>query len=226
MQGELELFDTKVLTVGDTVEARLRIWPYTKDLNELYKIEGSELTDFFYIVSVDSIKVFEEESKATEIFLQLALRKEIEKKDVSTFKYKGLEIPISIPEIITIKKKLTAVDFKKWKQKDLKTSPFPPWPLLLILPLFFLIFFIFRKKSKRSGTDNSLKIVEQLLKVADSREALEKLYTHRKTLKKLSSQRALNDFLKAIDEHQYKKEWTKEELISIETPLKKLRRSL
>ncbi len=228
LQGRLELPGKEEISVGDVFDAELLIFKYEgSDAVDFSILEGQIIADSFYIVEANSIKKLRDETEDLKIELTLILKKMFTGESDSFLLLGDFNIPVALPQIKISDQKLKIQDFIVWKQKELAGYSYKWWSFVLLV--FFIGFFavwITRKKKRNeleAARPKQIQLVKDMVNKAKSRPSVEKIYQHRSLLRKIYGEKNANDFLNALNQCQYRPDWTKEDQANIEEKLHKLR---
>lgn len=215
---------------GEFNEIIIRLWPTENvNLDELKKIEGQTLFGGLYISEIQSLSPSENNAEVFEIKAIGVVTGEINPSKLY-FNYLGHEIPVKFQD--------QKIKFTENKNKDfyildqsldlkLKT-----WIIIsLIIILLFCIMVLFRKKIgdifKTKKTQDPREDFKTLFLNAKSREDFERIYSEKENWIPLLTVKtqAHSDFFDTINQYQYKKNWSHEEQVDVETSFDNIRRS-
>ena len=227
LQGRIEFSEDREIIVGDVLKADLFIEGYDElDDSKFFELEGQILSNFFYVVTVGSVQELGTEAKHLKIPLTLVLKKKITQESELYLWPQNLNIPIFLPRMEIIDQKLKIQEFKKWKQKELSKGLEYWWFFIALVP-FVIVFIILINRKKESELEIEKAKITQLVKdmvmTANSRESIEKIYQYRYFLKEIYGKKNAENFLRVLNEYQYRPQWTEDDCASIKEKLNKLR---
>ncbi len=225
MQGELEVFQNDEIYVGDTLKAKLKIWPYTSDDKSIFnRLENKSLIDFFHVISINRIQNSKSDSEVLEIFLTLAIKKVFVSGNTYNLKYSDLNVPIKLPWVKIVDQKLEIKDFKKWNQKQLiDVSHKYRWLIFIGTLVVVILFLVIRRRKIHDDGGEDIQKIKDLVNKAYTRKSIEEIYKYKTILKEIYSEKKINDFLNTLNECQYKPKWTDQEKVLIREKLDCLR---
>ncbi len=213
---------SKVILPGEIFDGVIQLWPYAeKDSKMFFKLADSSFLDFFYIASVDEIKVSENNADVLEIEVTAILKKNFTVSQFYIWSFENKNIPIKIKDLIIGKTEEEApADYLILNQKE--KAKYKTTYIISLAFLFLLIVVISLKISKKIklrearrikiGQKRDILKIIKLLKKTTTRREFESLYKERaELLKYLFDNNYLSELFAKIELIHYKKEWIKAE---------------
>jgi hypothetical protein len=212
---------------GDIVELDLKIWPIENaDLDEFKKIEGTSLYSALEIEQVNSVANSENNADVVEI-KATAIITNFPDITQSFINYKNTKIKILSPEykIISIQEKKE--DFYILDQSSIGNKKNIALILSIVaiaIALFFIIKKVMRPKDPKFEIRKSF---QNIFNNANERKDFENIYASRSdwVIYALAETQHHKDFFRSMELHQYKKEWSSEELTEIKNSFEHIKRS-
>jgi hypothetical protein len=217
---------------GDVVEATIKIWPLENaDLSQFKKLEKTLLFNSLYFSQINSLDVSPNnadvvEIKGTFIITSAAI------DPASSIKYNDSVIELKSGNIQIEKSKDESKDFYILDQS---LSGSKMWILVTVFVFILLLVLVLKSKMIQSfilnlRPDNrkqAIKKYDERFRVANSREDFELLYLEKERWLSLleSIAPAHRDFLKTLNQHQFKRDWGNEEFTEVRSSFDVIRRS-
>ncbi len=233
---QIHFVEPKVM-LGVPVDAQLIVWPKESvDQEKLasFLAQSNSLVDTFYINSRGKIKISENNSDALVVDLELVLIKLFDPKILPLFSDGSNSCTIEWRNLELINKKvkpqLTII--------NQHANPLPeernPWRFLfyflaivLTILIAYLLFKWWKKREREKKIALRKEYFSTLFANALEREDYERIYKMRDEwiplLQGELSSTAINEFFRVINDLQYKKEWSPEELAECQQSFKKLK---
>lgn len=230
IQTEFILNDnTQTIKEGDLIEATMRVWPLENaDLSQFKKLEKTVFFNSLYLAQITSLELSQNNADVIEL-KGLFIVKSAQVQPSYSFKYNTTDIVLNSGVLSVKALKDTNGDFYVLTQ-SLNSSKL--WMVgVAFLLLFLALLFVERDKIKNIFKPNLIqrnkKKYDALFKVADKREDFEHLYNEKKHWIDLLAETtpAHQEFLKILNQHQYKKNWGNEELLEVRAAFDVIRRS-
>ena len=211
---------------GDIVEIDLKIWPIENaDLEEFKKIEGSSLFNGLEITQLNTVEISENNA---DVVIVKATAVVVAPTSVSgVIQYKDQALNISAPLYNFLPLKTKQEDFFILDQSVISATSFL-WIFFLVIGMLIVIFVLKKKFWKTKDTSLEFKKhYQDLFSSADERKDFEKIYALRKEwIPFLAAEtNAHREFLKLMEAHQYRKEWTKDMAMEIKNTFDVIRGS-
>ena len=218
------LTEETTLKEGDIVEGVLKIWPLENvDFGEFTKLQNSIMANSYYVSEIEKSSLSENNADVVEIKMLLIV-KPVKEAIAKSIAYKGHAIEIQAPEIKIASFGSLSKDYFIVDQSVSKSHLVLVLVGIVILFLL-LIVFIFRSKIKiylnkfqKDPKAQLLTKYREMFLDAKLRQDYELIYMKRMewlTLLPIQTA-ACNDFFSTMEKHQYKKEWSVEELNEVE----------
>jgi hypothetical protein len=212
--------ETKILNEGDLVEGVLKVWPIENaDLNEFRKLQNVLFFNNLLLLQLHSVEVSPNNADLVEIKGTFVVKPT---KALSTFdiNYKGQLITVPAIDI-----QIKALDQKGKTYFILDQSlNYSHSQIFIIFALvLFLLVFVYFKKDYLINKIKSLKLdpvakmqkkYQNIFSIATNRRDYEEIYATRREWMALIKEPspAYRDFFKTMNQHQYKKEWSPNDL--------------
>jgi hypothetical protein len=209
------------LSEGDIVEATLELWPVEKiDEVDLQGLVNKVFLKNYYIVDAGYARSSIHNADVAEVDMLLAIGS-------------GAKSGDQIEQEIGKKTYLVKIDFPEIKKMNEEIQGIVFWDVLrkgnfrteLTLSIAFIVcilgglFMIWSKKKRGQPAEKGLRKdeLENILAKGKSRRDFEKIYELRNQIKEKChfDDKALHKFLRRIEEIQYKRSWTEDELSSL-----------
>ena len=228
---EMSVNDSEHLVEGDVFESIIRIWPYeSSDYSAFKALQGRSLFGAFYVVSVNEINPSENNADLLEIKLT-AIVKTTKKENVETLVVNGETLPVMWkgPSVNALKNKT-----KDYYILNQGTILGLHWTVILaICGAVAIVLFIFRKKlmdlfkRKKMIEEFSPQFFQNVFMSVSTREDFERVYALKdKWLPLLQVQSpAHREFFTILNQHQYKRHWSNDDLSEVKTAFEPIRRS-
>ena len=160
-----------------------------------------------------------------EMWATVVIKKSFQKNSTYKFKYGDFDLSLTLPSSHIRGEPLKIKHFKKWNQASLDRPLnilYGPMVLVIILSLS-IYFFIKKKRKKHYGQNQEVINIKKLVNSANDRKSIENIYQYKIALEKIYNKEALRDFIKNLNQIQYKSSWTKEEESLLKEKLNHLR---
>ena len=228
---EMSVSDSKELVEGDVFESIIRIWPYeSSDYSSFKTLQGRSLFGAFYVASVNEINPSENNADVLEIKLT-TIAKSAKKENVETLVVNGETLPVvwKGPSVSALKNK--SKDYYILNQGTILGFH---WSVVLAICIVIaIVFFIFRKKlmvlfkRKKMIEEFSPQFFQNVFMSVSTREDFERVYALKdKWLPLLQVQSpAHKEFFTILNQHQYKRHWSNDDLSEVKTAFEPIRRS-
>ncbi len=231
IRGIIRPSDTGIsnLKEGDIFDAKIYIWPIKKDEENLKffdSYEGNFFLSNFYVVRVQNKSFSVNNEEVLDIDAILVLNKDI-KENIQEFKLGDKLVKF---EIKSISSKTTPMDTKKFILWDQNIKPYKKsnylFYLLIGLLLIGTVFLFFKIKSKKANNYDSTKnLWKEKFYKAKNRNDFEYIYFMRKSWMPFIKEKEANLFFKVLNNLQYRKSWTKDNLLEVQKKFNLLKRS-
>jgi hypothetical protein len=226
IQGKLEnLESSRKLEVGDTIWARLTIWPTPQDI--VFKkndLEDKDIFGFFYVSSVLKIERSVNNSEAVVIEIYLTIAKPFLYAELHTLEINKLLIPVTFQGIERVgDRQLKANAFNILDSNYTKAAGL--WARykngimgglagLFLLVIGYLIFSkTYLKNKNKKKEEERQRVWTKKIADANTRKEFEDLVKNRKEWDAISLKQGESRLLiRKVELIQYKPEWTDEEL--------------
>lgn len=228
---EMSITDSKKLIEGDVFESVIRIWPIeTSDYSPFKSMQGRSLFGAFYVVSINDISPSENNVEVLEIKLT-AIVKTSKKENVETIIVNGETLPIiwKGPNIQALKNKS-----KEYYILDQGTILGIHWTYIAAIAMLVLgLLYFFRKKlvtflkKNKKIEEYSPLFFNNVFSSATTREDFERVYALKdKWVPLLQVQSpAYKEYFTILNQHQYKRHWTNDDLSEVKAAFEPIRRS-
>ncbi len=233
IKGELIIEPNQsVLKEGDLIEGLIRFWPLENaDLKQIRLLEKTVLFQSLYLASIDSLEPSENNADVVELKGKFFV-KNAKPSNIDFLKYNDIKIPINIKSIEI--KDLPNKQEKFYIAEQDVGKTYWVWIQLALLAIvvFLLILFkdrikIFFNKITKKPIFKRRKFYDDMFRKANSRKDFEEIYSLKRDWQSLleSESPAYRDFFQVLNGHQFKKDWTNEEMIEVRTAFDNIRRS-
>lgn len=233
VQGEFILSQPdKQFSEGDFLEATVRIWPIENvDLNQFKKLEKNVLFNSLYLAQITSLGVSQNNADVVEL-KALFIVKSANVTPVFNFKYNDLSVELNSGALALRGIKDQSKDFHVLSQSTNKSNA---WVigLVLLIVIFFAVF-ISRKKIQKffigyrqDSLKKSRKKYNEIFMRTSKRDDYEFIYKNREEWMSLLSIKAPAhfEFIKVINQHQFKKDWNSSDYDEVKSSFDIIRRS-
>jgi hypothetical protein len=222
---------------GETRKSKLTIWPIEEIDNAFFKdnMEGKDFVEHFYVSKVISNKFSANNPTAYEVIANITLKKHFNQFRPLLWNYKALVIPININGI-NIKKdpkkiqEYVVLDNNKGALASTKEINYYIYigAGTLIALIALVIVKVSNKKRIEREIQKNIDHWKNLVKMAESRDDIEYLYEKRdKWIEALGGQNPqFIQLLDLINKHQYKREWSNDDISEIDFVLSEIKESL
>ncbi len=233
VKGELVFdVDQTLFKEGDLIKGTIRIWPLENaDLAQFKSLEKTILFQSLYLAQLDSVDLSENNADVVELKAKFFV-KNTKISNLDFIRYNDIKIPISIKKIEIEDLKNKQEKFFVADQETGKTYWF--WMIIAMAGVVFVALIIFRKKIRKYFENltkreiiRKRKYFDELFRKANSRRDFEEIYKLKNEWLLLVDNQtpAHKDFFQILNSHQFKKEWSNEELIEVRTTFDSIRRS-
>lgn len=217
---------------GDIIEATIRVWPIENaDLTQFKKLEKDTLFNAFYLAQITSLAPSPNNADVVEL-KGLFIIKSTKVEPIYVFKYNQAIIELRSGDV-----KVTPLGDKSQEfyilDQSLDSSRL--WMILTGAGIILMILgFVKRQKIKEllinlrpDQAKKDRKKYDELFRVASKREDFEKLYKEKNQWLALLTDKAPAhlEFLKTLNQYQFKKDWNNEELNEVRASFDIIRRS-
>lgn len=230
VQSEFTLTkNVSALKEGDIFEAMIRVWPLdSADLSQFKKLEKTTLFNALYLAQITSLGVSPNNADVVEL-KGLFIAKSAKVQPTFIFKYNNQDITLS-SGVLSIKELGDKKEDFYVLSQSLNSSYL--WIAYVVIGLILLIVIIRKRESlialvKPNKAKIEKKKYDHLFKVADKREDFELLYKEKGNWIQLlvETTPAHHDFLRILNQHQFKKNWSNEEYADVRASFDVIRRS-
>lgn len=215
---------------GEIKEVVIQIYPLqevsVEDIRQ--KLESSDFCDFFYIGKIESIQFSKNNPVVLEVKADMTLKKYFNASKPLIWSYLALNIPINI-EGMELKPQEDKI--QEYITFDIQRHVDQPniWSWILgILFLAIIILIVVIRKNKRVIRKTDVEEIKSLIKTANSRLGYEEIYAKKKRIEEIFGvgNPAFTNFFTIVDKHQYKKNWSEDDLYEINFILDEIKESL
>lgn len=230
-----EFIPSKAMTQikeGDLLEATIRVWPIENaDLTQFKKLEKTILFNALYLAQIRSLDVSQNNADVVEL-KALFIVKSAKVQPVFSFKYNDSLIEVQSGALAINELKDQAKDFYILDQSLNKSMI---WIFILGLLVALIILAVIKRNSikdylvgmKPGSIKKSRKKYDEIFRRASKREDFESLYKEKDIWMELLSEKvpAHFEFLKTLNQHQFKKEWGSSDYEEVRSSFDVIRRS-
>lgn len=220
------------LKEGDIIEATIRVWPIENaDLSQFKKLEKGTLFNAFYLAQITSLAPSPNNADVVEL-KGLFIVKSTKVEPIYALKYNESLIELRSGDVKVTPLGDKSQDFYILDQ-SLDSSKL--WMILTGAGIVLLILgFVKRQKIKEflinlkpDQAKKDRKRYDELFRVASKREDFERLYSEKNKWLALLTDKAPAhlEFLKTLNQYQFKKDWSNEELNEVRASFDIIRRS-
>ena len=217
---------------GDVFEATIRVWPIENvDLNQFKKLEKTILFSSLYMAQITSLGISQNNSDVIELSA-IFIARSAKPTPVFNFKYNESQVELQLGGMVVNELKDQSEDFYILDQSINKSVL---WTVIFLLILILIIVLLVKRRTikeyldgfKSNSEKKSKKIYSELFKNAEQRQDFEFLYENKDIWMNLLVEKtpAHVDFLKTINQYQFKKEWTPSEYEEVNSSFEIIRRS-
>lgn len=217
---------------GDFLEATIRVWPIENaDLSQFKKLEKTVLFNAFYMAQILSLGVSQNNADVVEL-KALFIVKSAKAQPVFSFKYNDTAIELHSGNLAITELKDQSQDFYILDQ-SLNRSMM--WAVLLGIFIILILVAVIKRKAikeyliglRPGSVKKSRKKYDELFRRADKREDYESLYKNRDVWMALLTEKAPAhfEFLKTLNQHQFKKDWMSSDYEEVKSSFDIIRRS-
>jgi hypothetical protein len=234
IQAELSLISPPpTLKEGDIVEGTLKIWPLENaDLGEFKKLENMTFANALYTTEVESIEASANNADVVEAKLLFIVKRASENTQ-QQLSYKGRIVNIQTPSLKIAPPDKDPEDYYVLDQGLIYSNLGKTITTILLVLLSLTVFFKrkdlqrFVQKFKNDPIAKRKKKISDKFNMAIKREEYEEIYAIRREWLNLINEpsAAYEDFFKTMEQHQYKKKWSDEDLSEVKNSFEVIRRS-
>lgn len=217
---------------GDLFEATLRFWPIENaDMEQFKKLEKQVLFNSYYLAQITSLASSENNADVVEL-KGVFIVKSAKVQPAFNFKYNEVTIQLNAGSLKIEELKNKSKDFFILDQ-SINASKL--WMIILGSIIILLVVAIIKRQSLKTfilklRPDQLKKVRKQydaLFRSADKRSDFEFIYKEKEKWMPLLTIKAPAhiEFLKTLNQHQFKKEWHSEEYADVRASFDIIRRS-
>lgn len=217
---------------GDLLEATIRVWPIENaDLTQFKKLEKTLLFNALYLAQVTSLGASQNNADVVEL-KGLFIVKTAKAQPVFTFKYNDSVIDLKSGALAIAELQGKNSDFYILDQSLNKSII---WMIILGILIVLLVLAVIKRKAikefliglKPDSVKKSRKKYDEIFRRAAKREDFEALYKDKDIWMALLIERAPAhfEFLKILNQHQFKKDWGSTEIEDVKSSFDIIRRS-
>lgn len=217
---------------GDLLEATIRVWPIENaDLTQFKKLEKTLLFNALYLAQIVSLGASQNNADVVEL-KGLFVVKTAKPQPFYSFKYNDSVIELRSGALAITELKNKSQDFYILDQSLNKSII---WMIVLGALIVLIILSIVKRKSikefviglKPDSIKKSKKKYDDLFRRADKREDFELIYKDKDIWMGLLTEKAPAhfEFLRTLNQHQFKKEWGNAEYEDVKSSFDIIRRS-
>lgn len=230
-----EFIPTQAMTQikeGDLLEATIRVWPIENaDLTQFKKLEKTVLFNALYLAQISSLGVSQNNADVVEM-RALFIVKSAKVQPLFSFKYNDSLVEVQSGALAINELKDQSQDFYILDQSLNKSMI---WIFVLGLIVVLSILAVIKRKSikdylvglKPGSVKKSRKKYDEIFRRANKREDFESLYKERDVWMGLLTEKAPAhfEFLKILNQHQFKKQWASSDYEEVKSSFDIIRRS-
>jgi hypothetical protein len=217
---------------GDLVEATIRVWPIENaDLTQFKKLEKTLLFNALYLAQITSLGVSQNNADVVEL-KGLFIVKTAKAQPIFAFKYNDTLIELKSGALAIAELQGKNSDFYILDQ-SLNQSII--WMIILGVLIVLLVLAVIKRKVikefliglKPDSIKKARKKYDEVFRRAAKREDFEAIYKDKETWMALLVERAPAhfEFLKTLNQHQFKKDWGNAEIEEVKSSFDIIRRS-
>jgi hypothetical protein len=217
---------------GDLLEATIRVWPIeNSDLSQFKKLEKTVLFNALYLAQVINLGVSQNNADVVEL-KGLFVVKSAKPQPVFAFKYNDSVIELNLGAVAIFELQNKNQEYFVLDQSLNKSMV---WIVILGIMVVIVILVIVKRKSikeyliglRPDSVKKSRKKYDEIFRRAAKREDFETIYQDKDVWMKLLVEKAPAhfDFLKTINQHQFKKDWGNAEIEEVKSSFDIIRRS-
>ena len=217
---------------GDLLEATIRVWPIENaDLSQFKKLEKTVLFNALYLAQVISLGASENNADVIEL-KGLFIVKSAKVQPVYPLKYNDSTIELRSGSLTVAELKNKTQDFNILNQSLNKSIV---WVVVIGVLIGFIVLAVFKRRAiknyliglKPDSAKKARKKYDEIFRRAAKREDFEAIYKDKDVWMKLLTERAPAhfDFLKTLNQHQFKKDWGNAEIEEVKSSFDIIRRS-
>jgi len=217
---------------GDLLEATIRVWPIENaDLAQFKKLEKTVLFNALYMAQITGLGVSQNNADVVEL-KALFIVKSAKAQSLFSFKYNDSLIELHSGALAITELGDQSQDFYILNQSLNKSMI---WMIALGIVICLIVGAIIKRKAikdyfvglKPGSLKKSRKKYDELFRRADKREDYESLYKDRDVWMGLLLEKAPAhfEFLKTLNQYQYKKDWGSSDYEEVKSSFDIIRRS-
>ncbi len=233
INGEFKPADTiSQVKEGDLFEATLRFWPIENaDMGQFKKLEKQVLFNAYYMAQILSLAPSDNNADVVEL-RALFIVKSSKVQPVFNFKYNENVIQLSAGALKIDELKNKSDNFFILDQ-SVNTSKL--WMIVAVIILLLVVVAVIKRQSIKTfilklrpdQLKKARRHYDELFRSADKRSDFEHLYKEKEKWMPLLTIKAPAhlEFLKTLNQHQFKKDWHNEEYAEVRASFDIIRRS-
>lgn len=217
---------------GDLFEATLRFWPIENaDLGQFKKLEKAVLFNSFYLAQISSLEISANNADVVELKAVFVV-KSAKFQPLYAFKYNDSLIEMRTDDIKIEASQDQSQDFYI---QDQKVSASSLWMIICGIIILFIVTGLIKReqiknyllKIRPDAKKKAIKKYDEAFRKANKREEFERIYEEKNVWLDLLETKspAHLEFLKVLNQYQYKKEWSNEDYSEVRAAFDVIRRS-